>query len=181
MHPTTNLPLDTLAAAALRNVRTTAKSRSTSCGAVARWAAPRPTNGFLKPWTSRLRSAIRAVGGAGLSDRPAAVPGQAAGRPGPGLSHGQRLQEGRSVIGYAMAKHNGRELARRWPEHNRRRHPEGGHEKLWGRCQEWMPMDEDFFSFIPAQGHYRSWCLFFVPRLFATTASLRKSRLDIIA
>lgn len=64
------------------------------------------------------------------------------------------------MIGYAMAKRNRRELARRWPEHNRRRHPEGGHEKLCGKCQEWLPMDEGFFSFIPAQGHYRSWCLF---------------------
>lgn len=60
-----------------------------------------------------------------------------------------------------MAKRNSRELARRWPEHNRRRRPEGGHEKLSGRCQEWLPMGEEFFSFIPpAQGHYRSWCLF---------------------
>lgn len=64
------------------------------------------------------------------------------------------------MIGYAMAKRNSRELARRWPEHNRRRHPDGGHEKLCGKCQEWLPMDEEFFSFIPAQGHYRSWCLF---------------------
>jgi len=58
---------------------------------------------------------------------------------------------------FAVAQRNRRVLEARWPELNTRKTPEGT-EKLCGQCQEWLPLDEEFFSFIPSQGHYRSWC-----------------------
>lgn len=59
---------------------------------------------------------------------------------------------------FAVKRRNQRVLQARWKELNQRVTDDCGREKLCGCCQEWWPLSEEFFGFIRAEGHYRSYC-----------------------
>lgn len=56
-----------------------------------------------------------------------------------------------------MTRKDRRLLARHWPELNKR-NTELGREKRCPRCNEWLPHDGEFYSFISTRGHYHSHC-----------------------
>lgn len=59
---------------------------------------------------------------------------------------------------FAVKRRNQLVTQTRWPELNQKVSEDYGLEKLCGCCQDWWPLDTEFFSFIPSQGHFRSWC-----------------------
>lgn len=58
---------------------------------------------------------------------------------------------------YATKKRNRNLLSQHWIELSTRT-TDDGREKLCPKCGEWWPHDETCFGWIPALGHYRSWC-----------------------
>lgn len=56
-----------------------------------------------------------------------------------------------------MISRDRRLLAQPWIELSKRRTPEGT-EKQCPCCGEWMPLNEENFSFISTRGHYHSHC-----------------------